>query len=154
MNHHLPDTTSDSREQDWQRYQQLLQLWQAENPIKTVKLQFLLASNALLLGFLHLNGGMVAENSLLMAGAALLCLIWTFSIGRTTLFQKAWKTKLDSIAQQYPDDERFQMLDTKAAEHEAPVWLQILGGVSSRYYLLGAPLGFAIAWVSGAIAVS
>lgn len=103
---------------------------------------------------LQINGGVVRENLLLLIGGAILCIVWTLSIGRTSLFQKAWKLKLDEIAQRNPDDERFQILDKKAAEHLAPVWLQILGGVSSRYYLLGAPLGFAMAWLLGVIVVS
>lgn len=150
---HQP-TTAKNPDRDWQCFQQLLTLWRAENPIKTIKLQFLLASNTLLLGMLQINGGVVRENLLLLIGGAILCIVWTLSIGRTSLFQKAWKLKLDEIAQRNPDDERFQILDKKAAEHLAPVWLQILGGVSSRYYLLGAPLGFAMAWLLGVIVVS
>lgn len=134
-------------QQDLQVYQQLLQLWQAENPIKTIKLQFLLATNALLLGLVHLNGGVIAENRLLMFGAFALNIIWTLSLGRTSLFQKAWKNRLDKLARQYPNDLRFQLLNIGDAEQAAPGWLRLLGGVSSKYYLLGAPTGLALAWL-------
>jgi len=138
-------------EQDLQNYNTLLQLWQAENPIKTIKLQFLLATNALLLGMFHLSGGMLTDTTILATGAVVLNLIWTLSIGRTSLFQKAWKNKLDDIALRYPNDVRFQVLDITAAENNAPTWLRILGGVSSKYYLLGAPVGMAIGWLAIAL---
>ncbi len=135
------------RERDLQLYRQLLDLWQAENPIKTIKLQFLLASNALLLGFMQLSGGLVASNRPLMLGGFVLCLLWTLSIGRTALFQKAWKIRLDEISRRYADDERFQLLDQRQALARAPVWLRLLGGVSAKYYLLGAPVGMALGWL-------
>ncbi len=138
------------REQDLQIYRQLLELWQAENPIKTIKLQFLLASNALLLGFAQLS---VTAHRPLMLGGFVLCLIWSLSIGRTVLFQKAWKIRLDEISRRYPDDERFQLLDQRRALAQAPAWLRLLGGVSAKYYLLGAPLGMAGAWLLAAIVV-
>ncbi len=141
------------RERDLQRYHQLLDLWQAENPIKTIKLQFLLASNALLLGFMQLSGGLVASNRPLMLGGFVLCLLWTLSIGRTALFQKAWKIRLDEISRRYPDDELFQLLDQRQALMQAPAWLRLLGGVSAKYYLLGAPLGMALAWLLAAMIV-
>ncbi|HEC18072.1 MAG TPA: hypothetical protein ENI97_01870 [Gammaproteobacteria bacterium] len=135
---------NEQTEQDQHTYRELLQLWQAENPIKTIKLQFLLASNAGLLGFYAL-----AENNvvLLASGGALLNLVWTLSIGRTVLFQKAWKNKLDAISARHRDDPRFQCLDLRAAEESTPCWLRIVGGVSSRYYLLGAPAGLGLAWL-------
>jgi hypothetical protein len=141
-------------QRDLQVYGQLLQLWQAENPIKTIKLQFLLATNALLLGFLLLNGGVITDNRLLMVGAFALNIIWTLSIGRTSLFQKAWKNRLDQLDGQYPHDPRFHILNIKDAEQAAPTWLRILGGVSSKYYLLGAPAGLALAWLVTALLVN
>jgi hypothetical protein len=143
----------ESAQRDLQVYQHLLQLWRDENPIKTIKLQFLLVTNALLLGFLHLNGGLVADNRLLMLGAFVLNAIWTLSIGRTALFQKAWKIRLDELAAQYPHDPRFQLLNVRDAEQRAPAWLRLLGGVSSKYYLLGAPAGLAGAWLVAALLV-
>jgi hypothetical protein len=135
---------SGQTEQDLQTYNTLLMLWQAENPIKTIKLQFLLASNAGLLGFAALAG---EDTDLLAAGAVVLNVIWTLSIGRTSLFQKAWKNKLNEIALHHPNDARFQILDLTATEARAPTWLRMIGGVSSRYYLLGAPIGLALAWL-------
>ncbi len=132
-------------ERDLEIYNTLLQLWQAENPIKTIKLQFLLASNAGLLGFLSLQNDNL---TLLATGGFVLNIVWLLSIGRTSLFQKAWKNKLDDIAQQYPDDARFQVLNITFAEKRAPVWLRVIGGVSSRYYLLGTPAGLAVAWLT------
>lgn len=138
-------------EHDLQLYLRLLELWQAENPIKTIKLQFLLASNALMLAAVQLNGGLVTANRPLMLGGFVLCLVWTLSIGRTSLFQKAWKTRLDDIARRHPDDPRFQLLDQREGLRRAPGWLRALGGVSSKYYLLGAPAGFAVAWLLAAV---
>ena len=134
-------------EQDLQTYNTLLGLWQAENPIKTIKLQFLLATNAVLLGFMFAGSGAGGSQQILAGGACLLNMIWTLSIGRTSLFQKAWKNKLDVLAQQYPHDARFQILDIRSAEAQAPAWLRMLGGVSSKYYLLGAPSFFTVAWL-------
>ena len=146
-------------ERDLHSYSALLTLWQAENPIKTIKLQFLLATNAILLGFFQLSGGAVAnnlptgmignttDNIYLALGGFALNLIWTLSIGRTSLFQKAWKNKLDDIARRYPDDSRFKILELHDAEARAPAWLRLLGKVSSKYYLLGTPIGFAAAWL-------
>ncbi|MBI4255483.1 MAG: hypothetical protein HY616_10450, partial [Candidatus Rokubacteria bacterium] len=44
-------------ERDYQAYQSLLDLWARENPIKTTKLQMLLAVNALLVSALNVSGG-------------------------------------------------------------------------------------------------
>lgn len=146
-------------EQDLQTYTTLLTLWQAENPIKTIKLQFLLVTNAILLGFFQLSGGPIpnhfstnlignaADPIPLALGGFALNLIWTLSIGRTSLFQKAWKNKLDDIARRYPDDSRFQVLELRDAEARAPAWLRMLGKVSSKYYLLGAPIAFGTGWL-------
>ena len=142
-----------SLEQDLQTYQTLLDLWQAENPIKTIKLQFLLATNAGLLGVLQLNGGLAAENILLTLGAFVLNVVWSLSIGRTSLFQKVWKNKLDEIAHRYPDDARFNILDTREAKQKAPTWLRRIGGVSSSYYLLGTPIGFGVAWLCASLLI-
>lgn len=138
-------------EQDLHTYSALLQLWQAENPIKTIKLQFLLITNAGLLGFSQISNEALGENFLLGAGGFVLNLIWTLSIGRTSLFQKAWKIKLDEIAQRHPDDARFQVLDIRSAETQAPGWLRGFGTVSSKYYLLGTPITFSISWLCVAL---
>ena len=145
-------------EQDLHTYSVLLNLWQAENPIKTIKLQFLLVTNAILLGFFQLGGDLGSSNitnltnnlstsTALALGGIALNLIWTLSIGRTSLFQKAWKNKLDDIARRYPHDSRFQILDLRQAEAQTSIWLRMLGKVSSRYYLLGAPVFFCVSWL-------
>ncbi len=135
---------SDPIEQDLKSYNTLLDLWQAENPIKTIKLQFLLATNGGLVGFFSMDG---SDMLLLSIAGVVLNSIWTLSIGRTSLFQKAWKNKLDEITLRHPHDTRFQILDIKNAGASAPGWLRILGGVSSKYYLLGAPVGLSIGWL-------
>lgn len=131
-------------EHELHSYNKVLELWQAENPIKTIKLQFLLATNAGLVGFLSLSSGSAA---MLAVAGVVLNIIWTLSIARTSLFQKAWKNKLDEIALRHLTDARFQILNIKEATASAPAWLRILGGVSSHYYLIGAPVGLAFAWL-------
>jgi hypothetical protein len=44
-------------EQDYQNYKVLLELWSKENPIKTTKLQMLLAVNGLLASAVNISGG-------------------------------------------------------------------------------------------------
>jgi len=135
-------------EQDLHSYNTLLSLWQSENPIKTIKLQFLLATNAGLVGFLALAG----NNALLLSvSGVVLNIIWMLSIGRTSLFQKAWKNKLDKIATRHADDARFQILDIKSAEASTPPWLRWVGSVSSKYYLLGTPAGLTIVWLTASL---
>lgn len=144
----MPD--DDATRKDYEAFVRLLDLWSKENPIKTTKLQVLLAVNGLLLSAVQLNGGFVENNFPLFLGGALFSLIWTLSIGRTALFQKIWRTKLDGIAANYPVDERFKVFQNEAAKTRLPLWLRVLGGVSSKYYLLFAPLVFCILWlVSG-----
>ena len=144
----------DPVERDYQTYRCLLDLWSDENPIKTTKLQFLLVVNAGLLLGAQLGGGMARANLPLFLAGAVLCLVWTLSIGRTVLSQKAWQRKLVALADNHPDDPRFQILDTREAERQAPGWLRVLGGVSSKYYLLAAPVAFGLAWMVAAVAVS
>jgi len=134
----------DKTEQDLHSYNTLLTLWQSENPIKTIKLQFLLATNAGLFGFFALADN---NSTLLAISGIVLNIIWMLSIGRTSLFQKAWKNKLDEISARHTSDARFQILDIKTAAASAPVWLRWVGGVSSKYYLLGAPVGMALTWL-------
>ena len=141
-------TDNDSTKSDLEAYSMLLDLWKGENPIKTTKLQVLLAVNGILLSVVQLNGGLIADNLPLFLAGFVLCLVWTLSIGRTCLFQKAWKIKMLTIAQEHPGDRRFQVLDTDAAKRAAPLWLRAFGGVSSKYYLLASPFVFAIGWLT------
>lgn len=132
---------------DLQAFSMLLDLWKSENPIKTTKLQVLLAVNGVLLSVVQFNDGFVRKNLPLFLTGFVLCLIWTLSIGRTCLFQKAWKISMEKIAARHADDPRFRILETEASKREAPFLLRTFGGVSSKYYLLGAPFVFALGWL-------
>lgn len=132
-------------------YKAYVDLWAAENPIKTNKLQVLLVVNGLLVSALQLGGGFKVANWPIFLAGSLLSAIWILSIGRTSLFQKAWQIKALELARKYPKDPRFQLLDTDAAELAAPCWLRFLGAVPSKYYLLGAPVFFSLVWAAGLI---
>lgn len=133
---------------DLEAFSHLIRLWAGENPIKTMKLQVLLAVNAGLIAAVELNGGFVFGNLPLFLGGLVVCLIWTLSIGRTTLAQRLWKAKMAGIAAKHPNDPRFQITNTEGVHAEAPRWLHLLGGVPSRYYLLGTPVGFGLMWLT------
>lgn len=137
---------------DWEAYKELINLWRGENPIKTTKLQVLLAVNAALLTIVNIKGGFTRGNlSIYMAGA-LVSLVWTLSIGRTALFQKVWQKKIKELAKKYPVDNRFQILETDSTERAVrPWWLRFVGGVSSKYYLLASPVVFCLAWLAVSI---
>lgn len=141
----------DKTEKDYQAYKSYVELWASENPIKTNKLQVLLVVNGILVSALQVAGGFDPKNWPVFLAGALFSAIWVMSIGRTSLFQKAWQTKANTIAANYGDDPRFQLLDTDAAERNAPWWLRVLGSVSSKYYLLGVPLLFSGMWALGLI---
>ena len=141
----MPD--DEKTRKDYEAFSRLVDLWSKENPIKTTKLQVLLAVNGLLLSAVQLNDGFVEKNLPLFFGGALFSLIWTLSIGRTALFQKIWRKKLESIAANYPEDARFKVFENEGAKRQIPLWLRILGGVSSKYYLLCAPFILCIIWL-------
>ena len=82
-------TDNEETKSDFEAFAMLLDLWKSENPIKTTKLQVLLAVNGILLSVAQLNGGLVSENLPIFLAGFVLCLVWTLSIGRTCLFQKA-----------------------------------------------------------------
>ena len=146
-------TEDKQTKRDVEAFSMLLDLWKGENPIKTTKLQMLLAVNGILLSVVQLNGGFASENLPLLLAGFVLCLVWTLSIGRTCLFQRAWKIKMLKLASQHIGDHRFEILDTDAAKREAPLWLRAFGGVSSKYYLLASPFVFAIGWLLATIYV-
>ncbi|MEX2146146.1 MAG: hypothetical protein WED01_03945 [Candidatus Rokuibacteriota bacterium] len=139
---------NDSRtDQDYETYRALLDLWSRENPIKTTKLQMLLAVNALLVSVAsYTSTQAVPRWYLYMAGAAF-CLIWTFSIGRTSLFQDVWQIKIADIRRRHPDDPRFAILETDDALRRARPLLRAFGALPSKWYLLFSPLLFAVAWL-------
>jgi hypothetical protein len=149
------DPRADERARDYDAYQALLTLWASENPIKTNKLQVLLAVNALLVSGLQVSGKIVdSGNWLVYLTGALFSAIWTLSIGRTALFQEIWQMKLTRLQHKWTDDPRFQVLDTRQDKQAAPVLLRRLGFVPSRLYLLFSPLAFAAGWVMLLIAAS
>ncbi|MFL6623727.1 MAG: hypothetical protein ACJ8KA_14030 [Sulfurifustis sp.] len=135
-------------ERDYETYKLLLGLWQSENPIKTNKLQVLLAVNALLVSAVQLSGGFTRDNWFLYLAGAVFSAIWTFSIGRTSLFQDVWQAKMRAIAQRYPQDSRFAILQTEDALKQARRWVRLFGSVPSRWYLLFSPFVFALAWLA------
>lgn len=66
----MADTEETTRE--WEAYKLLLDLWKQENPIKTTKLQVLLAVNGGLLSVVQFNEGFVEKNwSIFVLGAVL-----------------------------------------------------------------------------------
>lgn len=136
------------QQKDYEAYRQLLDLWSKENPIKTSKLQMLLAVNALLLAVVSLNGGFVEMNWPIYLGGTVLSFVWTLSLGRTCLFQKVWQIKVQALATKYPQDSRFQIHVSRDAIQSASRHLQVLGGVPSQYYLIGTPTFFCIGWLS------
>jgi hypothetical protein len=134
-------------DKDYEIYKQLLDLWAKENPIKTNKLQVLLVVNGLLLTAANVSGGFKAENWPIYLGGAIFSLVWVLSIGRTSLFQKIWQIKINELAKNYAKDERFQILNKTQVYRKTPLLLRIFGGVSSKYYLVGAPFVFCIIWL-------
>jgi hypothetical protein len=134
-------------EKDYESYKQLLDLWAKENPIKTNKLQVLLVVNGLLLSAVSVSGGFVPKNWPLYLGGAVFSLVWVLSIGRTSLFQKIWQAKMNELAVRYRDDDRFQIHDKRLYIDKSPPFLRIVGGVSSKYYLVGAPFIFCLIWL-------
>lgn len=134
-------------EKDFETYKQLLTLWVSENPIKTNKLQVLLVVNGLLLSAVDVGGGFSMRSWPVYLGGAVFSLVWVLSIGRTSLFQKVWQIKIEELARCYPEDGRFQILEEKTTLKKAPRFLRSVGGVSSKYYLVGTPIVFGIGWL-------
>jgi hypothetical protein len=135
-------------ERDFETYKVLLNLWSQENPIKTTKLQVLLIVNGLLVSALNISGkGFTADQWFMYLAGVIFNVIWTFSIGRTALFQEAWQVKLRELRDRYPTDPRFSILETRAERAQAGRILRTFGGVSSRWYLLLSPVFFAVIWL-------
>jgi hypothetical protein len=134
-------------ERDFETYKLLLNLWQSENPIKTNKLQVLLAVNGLLVSAVSLSGGFGPELWYVYVAGAVFSLIWTFSIGRTSFFQDLWQARLLELQRRYPGDSRFSVLDNARYRSQARLLVRIFGAVPSRWYLLVSPFAFAITWL-------
>jgi len=144
----LGDLLPPSAEHEYETYKLLLDLWKSENPIKTSKLQVLLAVNALLVSGLKVSGTVIAQENWPVYGAgAVFSIIWMLSIGRTSLFQEIWQIKLRRLQASHNDDPRFRILDSSGEKGNAPALLRWFGAVPSRWYLLFSPLGFAVAWL-------
>ena len=139
--------SDDEIEKDFEIYKILLDLWSKENPIKTTKLQVLLVVNGLLVSAINVSGGGFTQKQwfVYLAGGVF-NLIWTFSIGRTALFQESWQMKLDELRKRHPDDLRFSILETAEYRQQAAGVLRAFGCIPSRWYLLFSPFMFAITW--------
>lgn len=135
-------------DRDYETYRQLLQLWQSENPIKTAKLQMLLAVNALLMSAVSVSGGFGNDRWYVYVTGIVLNLIWTFSIGRTSLFQDVWQARLLELQRRNAGDARFSLLDNARYRRQTRRMVRTFGAVPSRWYLLLSPLAFAIAWLA------
>lgn len=119
-----------------EKYKLLFELWMSENPIKTNKLQMLMATNSVLASAFFL-----ADRTAWIALVGFLfSTVWVLSIGRTTSYQRHWAQQLEEIRTMYVEN---PMFDIHSAEIDPPVW----GSVSSRYYLVGTPIAAAIAWL-------
>jgi hypothetical protein len=140
-------TEPEQAELDYQTYKCLLDLWSRENPIKTTKLQVLLAVNALLVSTVNLSGGIAGSKWYGYFSGAVFSFIWMFSIGRTALFQDVWQIKLGDLRKRYPHDPRFSILETAEAQRRARPMIRTFGALSSKWYLLFSPLVFALAWL-------
>ena len=138
---------------DYATYRLLVDLWAAENPVKTAKLLALIVVNTLLVSAVTL-GGWVTPRSwpACLAGAAF-SLVFLFSLGRTVLFQETWRIRIRALAARYPADERFQGLETADARRDSPAPLRILGAIPSAYYLLGMPLLLCLFWIAALVIV-
>ena len=139
--------SAEEEAKDLETYGRLLQLWAQENPIKTNKLQVLLAVNGLLVTGIQVSGGFSPNNWAFYVAGAVFSAIWTFSIGRTVLFQKVWQRKIAALMEKYPRDPRFAILDTDADEKAIRGVVRVFGTVSSKYYLLWSPAIFTVTWV-------
>lgn len=140
--------TEDQIHRDYETYRQLLQLWQSENPIKTTKLQMLLAVNALLISAVSVSGGLSRDRWYVYVAGIILNLIWTFSIGRTSLFQDVWQARLLELQRRYPGDARFSVLDNARYRKQTRWMMRAFGAIPSHWYLLLSPFAFAVAWLA------
>ena len=138
-------TAIDSAARDYEIYRMAMDLWSRENPIKTGKLQALLLVNALLVSAVTVSGGGLTQPKwLLYLAGAIFSLIWTASIGRTSLFQEAWQMKLDALERVHPGDPRFAVHHTRDERSRAPAFLRYAGMVPSTWDLVYSPFAFAL----------
>jgi len=145
---------SQQEQRDFDTYKMVVDLWSRENPIKTTKLQVLLAVNALLVSALNFSGGLKPENWHIYLAGSIFSLVWTFSIGRTCLFQDVWQIKAAEFRKRYPNDPRFSLLETAEEQKQVRPLIRRFGFVPSKYYLLFTPFGFTVIWLLILVLVS
>ncbi|HEY2988785.1 MAG TPA: hypothetical protein VGL11_13725, partial [Candidatus Binatia bacterium] len=141
-------------QRDYEHYKMVVDLWARENPIKTAKLQVLLAVNAILVSALNFSRGLQPENWHIYVAGTIFNLVWTFSIGRTCLFQDVWQVKAGELRKQNPNDPRFSVLETSAEQRKVRPVMRRFGGIPSRYYLLYTPFAFTLIWLLILVTVS
>ncbi len=129
--------TLDKKEQlAVEKYKLLLELWMSENPVKTSKLEVLLATNSILVSAFFL-----ANHTVWIALVGFFfSAIWVLSIGRTWSFQQHWRSQMEDLRKEYSGNTMFQI-------HSAEIKPSIWGRVPSKYYLLGAPITLSVAWL-------
>jgi len=141
----------DQTEKDHIAFMAYVDLWRSENTIKTNKLLGLLFVNGLLASALQIVPGFSVAKWPVFAAGAIISAVACMSIGRTCLFQKVWQAKATALSINHRGDPRFELLETEAVESAAPRWLRVCGSVSSKYYLVGAPVFFLLVWTVGLI---
>jgi hypothetical protein len=120
-----------------EKYKLLLELWMSENPVKTSKLEMLLAINSILVSAFFL-----ANRTVWIALAGFFfSAIWVLSIGRTVSFQQHWRSQMEDLRREHSDNPLFQI-------HSVEIKPSIWGRVPSRYYLLGTPIALSIVWAA------
>lgn len=120
-----------------EKYKLLFDLWMAENPVKTNKLQMLMATNSILASAFFLAG-----NSIWIALVGFFfSLVWVLSIGRTVAYQRHWKVQMEEVRAKHSANPLFQIHSVKP---RPSIW----GRIPSRYYLLGTPIVTALAWLA------
>lgn len=119
------------------KYKLLFDLWKSENPVKTSKLQMLMATNSILVSAFFLT----QRTFWIPAVGFLFSIVWVLSIGRTITYQRHWQSQMEELRKKYSGNFMFQLHN---AEIKGPIW----GRVPSRYYLLGTPTATGIGWLA------
>lgn len=110
-----------------EKYKLLLELWRSENPIKTAKLQGIMIINSILV-----PSYVITKHSIFISIIGfIVSFFWLFSLGRTIAFQHHWKTQIEDIYRQYPDNPLFDILFRDRR-------FTFLEKVKARYILFGA----------------
>jgi hypothetical protein len=122
-----------------EKYKLLFELWMSENPIKTTKLQTLMATNSILASVFFLVGQPFCF------WIAWVCLffskVWVLSNGRAVSFQHHWRSQMEDLRKEHSQN---AVLQIHSVEIKPPIW----GRVPSKYYLLGTPIATAITWLA------